>query len=103
VELTLTGRVGGITKEHFMKVIVTAIAAAALLIGAGAAQAQNSMSAGADMKADSSMSTPRHSARHHRTYRRHTTGIGSENNASARGSLLPGKDKLNSKAYLQNH
>ncbi len=85
-----------------MKVFI-AIAATALLIGAGAAQAQNtSMSAGADMKADSSMSTPKHTTRHHRAHR-HTTGIGSENNASARGSSLPGKDKLNSKGYLQYH
>jgi hypothetical protein len=86
-----------------MKVIVTAIAAAGLLIGAGAARAQTSMSAGADVKADSSVSTPKHITRHHRSYRRHTTGIGSENNASARGSSLPGKDRLNSKAYIQEH
>jgi hypothetical protein len=86
-----------------MKVIVTAIAATVLLIGAGAAQAQPNMSAGADVKADSSVSIRKHTARHHRAYHRQTTGIGSENNASARGSLLPGKDRLNSKAYIQDH
>jgi hypothetical protein len=86
-----------------MKVIVTAIAATVLLIGAGAAQAQTNMSTSAQVKADSSMSSPKHTTRHHRTYRRHTDGIGSENNASARGSLLPGKDRLNSKAYIQDH
>jgi len=85
-----------------MKIIVTAIAAAALCLGAGAAQAQSN-SAEANVKADSSMSAPKPVIRHHRKYHRHTTGIGSENNASARGSSLPGKDRLNSKAYIQEH
>ena len=92
-----------------MKIIVTTIAATVLALGVGAAQAQSN-SAEANVKADtsmnsgSSMSTPKrkHATRQHK-YRRHTTGIGRENNASARGSSLPGKDRLNSKAYIQEH
>jgi len=45
----------------------------------------------------------KHMARSHHRYHRQTTGIGSENNARARGSQLPGKDRLNSKAYIQEH
>lgn len=92
-----------------MKILVTAIAAAALALGIGAAQAQSNssdanMKADTSMKADSSASAPahKHVAKSHR-YHRHTTGIGSENNARAPGSRLPGKDKLNSKAYIQEH
>ena len=93
-----------------MKMIVTAIAAAALALGVSAAQAQSNsadtnVKADTSMKADSSMSKPehKHMARSHHRYHRHTTGIGSENNARAPGSRLPGKDKLNSKTYIQEH
>ena len=85
-----------------MKTIIIATAVAALALGASAAQAQSN-STEANVKADASMSAPKPAVRHHRKYRRHTTGIGSENNASAPGSRLPGKDKLNSKAYIQEH
>jgi hypothetical protein len=87
-----------------MKIVITTLAVAALLAGAGVAQAQNT-STQADVKADTSMNAPKHKhmARSHHRYHRHTTGIGSENNASAPGTRLPGKDRLNSKGYLENH
>src|SRR5690348_14766337 len=109
-----------------MKTLVTAIAAVGLLVGISAAQAQsnsndagtkadtsanmnNSNNSDSSMKADSAMKSERSATRHkhvaqrHHRYHRQTTGIGSENNARARGSQLPGKDKLNSKAYIQEH
>jgi hypothetical protein len=92
-----------------MRIIITALATAALAFGVGAAQAQSNsaeanVKADTSMKAGSSMSAPKrkHTARHHRAPR-YTTGIGSENNASAPGSVLPGKDRLQTKGFIEDH
>jgi hypothetical protein len=83
-----------------MKIVIAA-AALALAAGSSVASAQTANSS-PEVKAGTAVhgtaTTPRQHRRHH-----YTTGIGPENNASAPGSLLPGKDRLNSKAYIQDH
>jgi hypothetical protein len=81
-----------------MKIVIAA-AALALAAGSSAAMAQTTTS-GPEVKAGA---TVHGTATSHPRRHRYTTGIGAENNASARGSQLPGKDKLNSKAYIQDH
>jgi hypothetical protein len=85
-----------------MKRYLIAAAVAALIGGTGAASAQySSTDTHVKTKTDAQTSTRQHK-RHHRA----TSGRGIEtrdNNASASGSILPGKDRLNSKAYIADH
>ena len=85
-----------------MNHLIIAAAAVALLTGTGAATAQTA-NVGADVKVHGAADAKARAStqkRHHRA----TTGIETrDNNASARGSILPGKDRLNSKAYIADH
>lgn len=87
-----------------MKTMIIAVVAAFALAGTGVASAET-VNARADVKAGSVKADTKASVnkRKHRSHA--TTGIGIEtrdNNASARGSLLPGKDRLTSRAWIEN-
>jgi Ni/Co efflux regulator RcnB len=89
-----------------MKTIVIAAVAAFALAGPGIASAQTSVGADVDLNARNTTHAGTHATvkqKHHRT----TTGAGvstgietRDNNASAKGSILPGKDRLNSDAFI---
>lgn len=84
-----------------MKLYFVAAAIVALMAGTGNASAQYATS-NTSVRANSDIqSTTRHKRHHHRA----TVGGGitRDNNASASGSLLPGKDALTSKAFIQDH
>ena len=90
-----------------MKTLLIATVAAFALAGTGIATAQSSV--GADVDANVQNNTYVGSKTTVQKRKRHaprvTTGSGIEtpdNNASARGSLLPGKDRLNSRARIEN-
>ena len=90
-----------------MRLLITAIAAIALA-GTGIAAAQTGVSTGAGVKAEGAVNADANAkASAHTRKHRATTGRGGietrDNNASARGSLLPGKDRLNSKAFIEDH
>jgi hypothetical protein len=85
-----------------MKTLIAAVAALALA-GAGLASAQSSVDANANVKAGKTHAGAKASAKKHRG----TTGTGmhtgietNDNNASAKGSIVPGKDRLNSDAFI---
>lgn len=91
-----------------MKTLLIATVAAFTLTGAGIAAAQSSVGADVDLNARNNAHAGTHTTvqtrKHHAP--RATTGAGIEtrdNNASARGSILPGKDRLNSEAYISGH
>jgi len=87
----------GIQGGSTMKKILIAATALAFLTGTGAAMANDEGTADQRMKKPVTV--------HHKQVRRsHSTtdGLGPENNAAAKGSLLPGKDRLNSRAYIQD-
>jgi hypothetical protein len=88
-----------------MKTLLIATVAAFALTGAGIATAQTSVGADVDLNARNNAQVGTHTTVHKRKYhRRMTTGIETrDNNASARGTVLPGKDRLNSKAYIADH
>jgi hypothetical protein len=83
--------------------LIAAIAAVALA-GTGIASAQTSVDSNANVtagKAHVGAKTSVHKRKH-----RVTTGTGIEtrdNNASAKGSIIPGKDRLNSDAFIGAH
>ena len=86
-----------------MKTALIAAVAALALAGTGIATAQTSAGTNADVKAGKAHVGAKASAKKHRS----TTGAGvstgietRDNNASARGSILPGKDRLNSDAFI---
>lgn len=84
--------------------LLMAAATAFALSGTGLANAQ--ANAGADVNVDQTHVGTKTTVQK-RKYRapRATTGTGIEtrdNNASARGSLLPGKDRLNSESYIRD-
>jgi Ni/Co efflux regulator RcnB len=80
-----------------MKKILIAATAVAFLAGTGAAMAND------EGTADQHMNKPA-TVHHKQVKRSHSTtdGIGPENNAAAQGSLLPGKDRLGSRAYIKD-
>jgi hypothetical protein len=89
-----------------MKISLIAAIAAVALAGTGVASAQTSIDSNASVKAGKTHAGAKTSVQKHRS----TTGTGvstgietPDNNASANGSLLPGKDRLNSKAYIRTH
>jgi hypothetical protein len=85
-----------------MKITILAAAAALALAGTGFASAQTT-NAGTDANANTRAGGVHVQGKAHVKRHRATTGIETrDNNASANGSLLPGKDRLNSKAYLQD-
>jgi Ni/Co efflux regulator RcnB len=88
-----------------MKPLIVAIAAMTIA-GTSVAAAQADTDANANVKMEKSGTHARASV-HKRKHHRHTVGRGGietrDNNASARGSILPGKDRLNSKAYVVDH
>jgi hypothetical protein len=90
-----------------MKTLLIAATAAFALAGAGIASAQTSVGTDVDLNARNTAHVGTHTTVHkHRTHVRATTGTGIEtpdNNASARGSLLPGKDRLQSRSYIKNN
>jgi hypothetical protein len=84
--------------------ILIAAAAALAIAGTGAATAQTT-NADANVKREGAANAGAKTYVHKRKYRA-TTGSGivtRDNNASASGSVLPGKDRLNSKAYIADH
>ena len=84
-----------------MKILLLATAAAFAIAGTGMATAQTSV--GADVNAGYTHAGTKTYVHKHRRKHRVTTGIETrDNNASARGTLLPGKDRLNSKGYIQD-
>ena len=91
-----------------MKTLIAAVGALALA-GAGAASAQTSVDANANVKAGKTHAGAKAGARTSAKKHRSTTGAGvstgietRDNNASARGSLLPGKDRLNSESFIKD-
>jgi hypothetical protein len=90
-----------------MKTTLIAAVAALALAGTGLASAQTSAGANADVKAGNTAHVgAKASAKKHRS----TTGAGvstgietRDNNASAKGSLLPDKDRVNSRGHILNH
>lgn len=83
-----------------MKTLPLAIAAIAIAFSVPAALAQTSdttMKAGTAAKADASSQRARQVRRH----RHYTTGTGLHGGSHV--TPLPGKDELNSKAYLVDH
>lgn len=90
-----------------MKTLFITATAVFALAGAGIASAQTSVGADVDLNARNTAHVGTHTTVHkHRSHVRATTGTGIEtpdNNASARGSLLPGKDRVNSRGYIENH
>jgi Ni/Co efflux regulator RcnB len=90
-----------------MKTLLIATVAAFALAGTGIATAQTSVGADVDLNARNTTHAGTKTTVKTHKYRapRETTGTGIEtrdNNASARGSLLPGKDRLNSEAYIKD-
>lgn len=88
-----------------MKILLIATVAAFALAGTGVATAQTSVGADVDLNARNNAHVGTHTTvqKRKRHAPRATTGTGIEtgdNNASARGSLLPGKDRLNSDAFI---
>ena len=91
-----------------MKTLFIATIAAFAIAGTGFASAQTSVGADVDLNARNNARVGTHTNVQKRKYRapHATTGSGIEtrdNNASARGSILPGKDRLNSEAYISGH
>jgi Ni/Co efflux regulator RcnB len=88
-----------------MKILLIAATAAFALAGTGIASAQTTNAdIDANVNAGSTHAGTKTSMHKHRRHHG-TTGSGIEtpdNNASARGSLLPGKDRLNSRAFIKN-
>jgi Ni/Co efflux regulator RcnB len=89
-----------------MKTLLIATVAAFAFAGTGIASAQTSVGSDVDLNARNTthVGTKAHVKRH-----RSTTGAGvstgietRDNNASARGSLLPGKDRLNSEHVIKD-
>lgn len=84
--------------------LIAAIAAIALA-GTGVASAQTAnMDANANVQAGKTHTGAKTSV--HKRKHRVTTGTGIEtrdNNASAKGSIIPGKDRLNSDAFIGAH
>jgi hypothetical protein len=87
-----------------MKTILIAAVAAFAIAGTGFASAQTSVGGDVDLNArnNAHVGTKAQAKKH-----RGTTGAGAstgietrDNNASARGSVIPGKDRLNSDAHL---
>lgn len=93
-----------------MKTLLIATVAAFALAGPGIASAQTSVGSDVDLNARNTahvgVKAPVKKHRHHRA----TTGSGhrsygietNDNNASAKGSLLPGKDRLNSESFIKD-
>ena len=88
--------------KNMKKMTLIAAVAAFALAGTGMANAQ--ANAGADVNVDQTHVGTKakvHKRKHHAP--RATTGTGIEtrdNNASAKGSIIPGKDRLNSDAFI---
>ena len=89
------------------KALLIATVAAFAFAGTGIATAQTSVGADVDLNARNTTHANTKAAvkKHkHRTTTGASTGIETrDNNASAKGSLLPGKDRVNSKGYLVDH
>jgi len=73
--------------------------ATAILFLTGTAAFANDTEGTTTQHMQTSATMHKHHVRHHHSY---TTGIGPENNAAAQGSLLPGKDRRSSRAYIEN-
>jgi hypothetical protein len=89
-----------------MKTFLIAAIAAVALAGTGVASAQTSIDSNTSVKAGKTHAGAKTSMKKHRS----TTGTGvstgietPDNNASAKGSLIPGKDRLNSNAIIRDH
>ena len=90
-----------------MKTLLIGTVAAFALVGTGIASAQTSVGADVDLNARNTTRAHSKTTVHKRKYHapRVTTGTGIEtrdNNASAQGSLLPGKDRLNSEHVIRD-
>jgi hypothetical protein len=83
-------------KEAAMKTALTLATAILFLTGTAALANDNEATTTQQMK--TSATVHKHHVRHHS----YTTGIGPENNAAAEGSLLPGKDRQSSRAWIKN-
>jgi hypothetical protein len=88
-----------------MKTLLIATVAAFAFAGTGIATAQTSV--GADVDLNARNTTTHSGTKAHVKKHRSTTGAGvhtgietNDNNASAKGSILPGKDRLNSDAFI---
>jgi hypothetical protein len=89
-----------------MKTFLIAAVTAVALAGTGAVSAQTSVGTNANVNAGKTHVGAKASAKKHRS----TTGAGvstgiesRDNNASAKGSIIPGKDRLNSDAFIGAH
>jgi hypothetical protein len=90
-----------------MKAFLIAAITAVALAGTGVASAQTNAGTDANVKAGKTHAGAKASVKkHHRS----TTGAGvstgietRDNNASAKGSIIPGKDRLNSDAFIGAH
>jgi hypothetical protein len=91
-----------------MKTLLIAAVAGFALAGIGIASAQTSVGADVDLNArNTTTHAGTHTTVHKRKHHRATTGSGrsygietNDNNASAKGSLLPGKDRNFSEKYI---
>jgi hypothetical protein len=90
-----------------MKTLIIAATAGFVLAGTGLASAQTSVGADVDLNARNTTHAGTHATMHKRKHHRVTTGSGrsygietNDNNASAKGSLLPGKDRDFSEKYI---
>jgi hypothetical protein len=88
-----------------MKTLLVAAVTAFALAGTGMVSAQTSGDANVKLHSSGGVDANAKTTIHKRKYRA-TTGRGGietrDNNASARGSLLPGKDRLNSESFIKD-
>jgi hypothetical protein len=88
-----------------MKTALIAAIAAVALAGTGVASAQTT-NVDSNAKVNAGKAHVGAKASVHKRKHRVTTGTGIEtrdNNASAKGSIIPGKDRLNSDAFIGSH